>query len=154
MRWPAQRCCRRGSKCRLFENRRGGLYRKDICCPVRLCGRMTIAQRFIAGTKAFATKSVKRTTEMLILPSAGRFTDYISFSTCPSSELLGYCRSSATRTGSRTLFANLIRMAGGDRNERNVYGLLPPIRFNSSIVRLCCSSFCPASPSFPCEVSR
>lgn len=52
------------------------------------------------------------------------------------------------------------RGSRGTENGRNPrppgrgYCCLPPTLFNSSRVRLCCSSFCPASPSFPCEVKR
>jgi hypothetical protein len=60
---------------------------------VRASGRLTIAQRFIAGTRgSFATKSVKRTTEkdrhgaaLFSRPLHGL--DFLRFR--PSSELLG-----------------------------------------------------------------
>src|SRR6266404_2166509 len=68
------------------------LCKKNICCPVRTSGRMTIAQRFIAGAKGIRDEV--------------RETDYSSFATRPSSELLGYCQSSAARTGRTTLCAS------------------------------------------------
>jgi hypothetical protein len=67
-----------------------------------LSGRLTIAQRFIAGTRRISRRSpVKRTTERGQYRAAAfsrplHGLDFLSFH--PSSELLGYCQSSAART--------------------------------------------------------
>ena len=65
-------------------------------------GRLTIAQRFIAGkAMGFLPKSVKRTIENscnAVRRSAVRYTDCVFTRSHPSSKLLGYCHSSAART--------------------------------------------------------
>jgi hypothetical protein len=63
-----------------------------------LRGRLTMAQRFIAGRRKLSIKSVKRTTESASIPSL-RFSRPLHglafLGSHPSSELLGYCQSSA-----------------------------------------------------------
>ena len=60
---------------------------KNVSGPVRASGRPTIASDSSLGREAFATQSVKRTTERVDIwrpPSAVRFTDYISFALIPA----------------------------------------------------------------------
>ena len=80
--------------------------RKKSFSKSAFSGRLKIAQRFIAGIGQPPIRSpcsgrLKRLSDRY--HSAVRFTDYKSSDLYPSSELLGYYHSSATRTN-RTLF--------------------------------------------------
>ena len=81
---------------------------KRVSVPVRVSGRLTLAQRFIAGNeRKFATEV--RETDDWKGRREGAFSrplhglDFLRFH--PSSELLGYCQSSAARTGRITFCA-------------------------------------------------
>jgi hypothetical protein len=72
---------------------------QKVFLPLRVSGRLTIAQQFTAGIGCKRSESVKRTADdkglILCSFSTVRFTDYPQVTAHPSDESLGYYQSSA-----------------------------------------------------------
>jgi hypothetical protein len=83
------------------------LHKKSLL-PVRVSGRLTIAQQFTAGIRRKGSKSVERTADDMglirCICSTVRFTDYAPVTADPSDKSLGYFRSSANADWNKKTF--------------------------------------------------